>query len=174
MKNPHRFYRPTVAHSKVRLAAAISAILTAAAQLPTPAVAADDIGEIIVTATRRSESISDIPYNISAVGSADIAESGVTDLVGLAHMVPGLVTPDLGPRASNTNGTLTIRGLNASSVNAQDQSLSVPVVSTYVDETPLFANLKMTDIARVESAARPAGHPVRVRVVGRHRADDPQ
>lgn len=157
MKNPHRFYRPTVALSKVRLAAAISAILTAAAQLPTPAVAADDIGEIIVTATRRSESISDIPYNISAVGSADIAESGVTDLVGLAHMVPGLVTPDLGPRASNTNGTLTIRGLNASSVNAQDQSLSVPVVSTYVDETPLFANLKMTDIARVEVLRGPQG-----------------
>ena len=157
MKNPHRFYRPTIAHSKVRLAGAISAILTAAAQLPTPAVAADDIGEIIVTATRRSESISDIPYNISAVGSADIAESGVTDLVGLAHMVPGLVTPDLGPRASNTNGTLTIRGLNASSVNAQDQSLSVPVVSTYVDETPLFANLKMTDIARVEVLRGPQG-----------------
>jgi outer membrane receptor protein involved in Fe transport len=157
MKNPHRFYRPTIAHSKVRLAGAISAILTAAAQLPTPAVAADDIGEIIVTATRRSESISDIPYNISAVGSADIAESGVTDLVGLAHMVPGLVTADLGPRASNTNGTLTIRGLNASSVNAQDQSLSVPVVSTYVDETPLFANLKMTDIARVEVLRGPQG-----------------
>jgi len=72
-------------------------------------------------------------------------------------MVPGLVTPDLGARAGNTNGTLTIRGLNASSVNAQDQSLSVPVVSTYVDETPLFANLKMTDIARVEVLRGPQG-----------------
>lgn len=157
MKNPNQLYRPTIAHSKLRLAGSISAILAAAAQLPTPAVAADDIGEIIVTATRRSESISDIPYNISAIGSADIAASGVTDLVGLAHMVPGLVTPDLGPRASNINGTLTIRGLNASSVNAQDQSLSVPVVSTYVDETPLFANLKMTDIARVEVLRGPQG-----------------
>ena len=88
MKNPHRFYRPTVAHSKVRLAAAISAILTAAAQLPTPAVAADDIGEIIVTATRRSESISDIPYNISAVGSADIGEQRGVGLHGTDHASP--------------------------------------------------------------------------------------
>ena len=91
------------------------------------------------------------------MSSADIADSGVTSLVDLAKMVPGLVTPDLGARASNTNGTLTIRGLNASTVNVQDQSLSVPVVSTYVDETPLFANLKMTDIARVEVLRGPQG-----------------
>jgi outer membrane receptor protein involved in Fe transport len=153
-------YRPdelVAARGKVRLAAAISAILAGMPQLWAPAASADDMGEIIVTATRRSESVSDIPYNISAVGSGDIVDSGVTDLVDLAHMVPGLVTPDLGARAGNTNGTLTIRGLNASSVNAQDQSLSVPVVSTYVDETPLFANLKMTDIARVEVLRGPQG-----------------
>ena len=163
MNQPHRLVKPVGAPSKVRLAAAISAILTSAAPLlASVASAADvadvsDIGEIVVTATRRSESVSDVPYNISAVTGADIVNSGVTDLVDLAHMVPGLVTPDLGPRASNTNGTLTIRGLNASSVNAQDQSLSVPVVSTYVDETPLFANLKMTDIARVEILRGPQG-----------------
>jgi outer membrane receptor protein involved in Fe transport len=166
MNQPHRLVKPVAAHAKVRLAAAISAILTSAtpllASVASAADAADaadvgDLGAIVVTATRRSESVSDVPYNISAVSSADIVNSGVTDLVDLAHMVPGLVTPDLGPRASNTNGTLTIRGLNASSVNAQDQSLSVPVVSTYVDETPLFANLKMTDIARVEILRGPQG-----------------
>jgi outer membrane receptor protein involved in Fe transport len=157
MDNQYRPDELVVARGKVRLAAAISAILTGMSQLWAPAASADDIGEIIVTATRRSESVSDIPYNISAIGSGDIVDSGVTDLVDLAHMVPGLVTPDLGARAGNTNGTLTIRGLNASSVNAQDQSLSVPVVSTYVDETPLFANLKMTDIARVEVLRGPQG-----------------
>ncbi len=151
-----RLSRSAASNGRVRLAAAISAIL-GASPLLSSASSADEIGEIIVTATRRSESVSDVPYNISAVTGADIVDSGVTDLVDLAHMVPGLVTPDLGPRASNTNGTLTIRGLNASSVNAQDQSLSVPVVSTYVDETPLFANLKMTDIARVEILRGPQG-----------------
>jgi iron complex outermembrane recepter protein len=156
MKRQHRIAR-TPPHANIRLAAAISSVLAAGAQLHSPPAAADDMGEIIVTATRRSQSVADIPYNISAVGSADIIDSGVTDLVGLTHMVPGLVSPDLGPRASNLNGTLTIRGLNASSVNAQDQSIAVPVVSTYVDETPLFANLKMTDIARVEILRGPQG-----------------
>jgi iron complex outermembrane recepter protein len=156
MNRQHRIER-AAPHANIRLAAAISTILASGAQLHSPPALAEDMGEIIVTATRRSESVADIPYNISAVGSTDLIDSGVTDLVGLTHMVPGLVSPDLGPRASNLNGTLTIRGLNASSVNAQDQSIAVPVVSTYVDETPLFANLKMTDIARVEILRGPQG-----------------
>jgi iron complex outermembrane recepter protein len=156
MNRQHRIER-AAPHANIRLAAAISTVLATGAQLHSPPALAEDMGEIIVTATRRSESVADIPYNISAVGSTDLIDSGVTDLVGLTHMVPGLVSPDLGPRASNLNGTLTIRGLNASSVNAQDQSIAVPVVSTYVDETPLFANLKMTDIARVEILRGPQG-----------------
>jgi outer membrane cobalamin receptor len=140
-----------------RLAAAIAAILAAGAQLHAAPAVADDIDEIVVTATRRNVSLSDIPYNISAVGAADIAASGVTDLQGLTHMIPGLVAPDFGPRASNINDTLTIRGLNASSVNAESQEIAAPLVSTYVDETPLFANLKMTDIARVEVLRGPQG-----------------
>ena len=142
-----------------RLATSISAILAgAAAQLPSlPAAGAEELDEIIVTATRRSESLSDIPYNISAIGAADIAHSGVTDLQGLARMIPGLVTPDLGTRASDSNNTLTIRGLNASSVNVIEQNTAAPTVSTYVDETPLFVNLKMTDIARVEVLRGPQG-----------------
>jgi outer membrane receptor protein involved in Fe transport len=147
----------TVISTPSRLAAAIAAILAAGAQLHAAPAVADDIDEIVVTATRRNVSLSDIPYNISAVGAADIAASGVTDLQGLTHMIPGLVAPDLGPRASNINDTLTIRGLNASSVNAESQEIAAPLVSTYVDETPLFANLKMTDIARVEVLRGPQG-----------------
>jgi iron complex outermembrane recepter protein len=140
-----------------RLAAAVSAILATGAQVHQATATAAEMDEIIVTATRRDQSVSDIPYNISAIGAADIQGSGVTDLQGLTQMVPGLVSPDLGPRASSMNSALTIRGLNASSVNTQDQNIAAPVVSTYVDETPLFANLKMTDMARVEVLRGPQG-----------------
>ena len=158
MTDPYRPVRPDLCRGRTRLAAAVSAVLAAAAQLQSiQAYAADDLEEIVVTATRRNQTVSDIPYNISAVGAADIAAAGVTDLQGLTHMIPGLVSPDLGPRASNINDTLTIRGLNASSVNAESQEIAAPLVSTYVDETPLFANLKMTDIARVEVLRGPQG-----------------
>jgi iron complex outermembrane recepter protein len=117
----------------------------------------DGLEEIKVTATRHSESISDVPYNISAVSGADIAAAGVTDLTGLTHMIPGLVAPDLGARANSINSDFTIRGLNASAVKAETQQIAAPLVSTYVDETPLFANLKMTDVARVEVLRGPQG-----------------
>jgi outer membrane receptor protein involved in Fe transport len=158
MTHPQRPTPCSAFAAHTRLAAAISTILAAAAQLqPAPVLAADDIEEIVVTATRRNQTVSDIPYNISAVGAADISAAGVTDLQGLTHMIPGLVSPDLGPRASNINDVLTIRGLNASSVNAESQLIAAPLVSTYIDETPLFANLKMTDIARVEVLRGPQG-----------------
>ncbi len=157
MNDPSKPALPAARCRAPRLSAAIAAILAAGAQVTAVPASADDIDEIVVTATRRNVSLSDIPYNISAVGAADIAASGVSDLQGLTHMIPGLVAPDLGARASNINDTLTIRGLNASSVNAESQEIAAPLVSTYVDETPLFANLKMTDIARVEVLRGPQG-----------------
>src|SRR5580700_9520173 len=158
MNDRHRHGVASSVAARTHLAMAISGILGAGTQLhPRPAVAAEELQEIVVTATRRNESISDIPYNISAIGAADITNSGVTDLEGLIHMVPGLVSPDLGTRAGSTNNSLIIRGLNASAVNAETQQIAAPTVSTYVDETPLFANLKMTDIARVEVLRGPQG-----------------
>jgi len=144
--------------ARTHLAVAISGILAAGAQLaPRPTVAAEELEEIVVTATRRNESISDIPYNISAIGAADLANAGVTDLDALMHMVPGLAGPDLGTRADNINNSLVIRCLDASPVNVIAQHLAGPTVSTYIDETPLFVNLKMTDIARVEVLRGPQG-----------------
>jgi iron complex outermembrane receptor protein len=158
MNDRHRDRVASTLVARTHLTVAISGILGAGAQLhPRPAVSAEDLEEIVVTATRRNESISDVPYNISAIGASDIANSGVTDLEGLIHMVPGLVSPDLGTRAGSTNNSLVIRGLNASAVNAETQQIAAPTVSTYVDETPLFANLKMTDIARVEVLRGPQG-----------------
>src|ERR1700689_4316913 len=99
MNDLHRHRAASALVARTQLAVAISSVLGAGAQLHARmAVAAEDLEEIIVTATRRNESISDIPYNISAIGAADIANSGVTDLEGLIHMVPGLVGPDLGTR----------------------------------------------------------------------------
>jgi iron complex outermembrane receptor protein len=122
MTDRYRNPRASKCYPYARLSQCISAILAGAASLHALPANADAMDEIVVTATRRSVSVSDIPYNISAISAADIANSGVTDLQGLTRMIPGLVGPDLGPRASSMNGTFTIRGLNASSVNTQDRS----------------------------------------------------
>lgn len=109
------------------------------------------VQEITVTATRREESVLDVPYNISAVTPAELHNAGADDVEGLSRMIPGLQAPNEGLRG-NELPQFTIRGLNVSQ-NGESSTLpggEAPLVSMYSDDTPLVANLKTTDLARVE------------------------
>jgi iron complex outermembrane receptor protein len=161
-------YRPDsrgVHPSNSALAAAVSLVLgtaptTRAADAPQQRPqAVSGLEEIIVTATRREQTVQDVPYNISAVTGAQLDTAGVTDLTGITRLVPGLQSVDLGPRAASTNSTFIIRGLNTNNPSSQyiAPNLTVPLVSTYIDEVPLFTNLHFTDIERVEVLRGPQG-----------------
>jgi iron complex outermembrane receptor protein len=115
--------------------------------------------EVVVTANRREEDVLSVPYNISAISAQQIEASGVKDLESLTRMVPGLVAADLGPRVNSTNSSLIIRGLNASDQGSNyfGPNLAVPLVSTYLDEVPLFVNFNLTDMERVEVLRGPQG-----------------
>ncbi|NIB42959.1 TonB-dependent receptor [Pseudomaricurvus alkylphenolicus] len=148
----------TVFH-RTSLSAALIAAISGVHIAPANAAQAFELEEIMVTATRRAQSVEDIPYNISAVSGDAIANAGVSDLQSLTRMIPGLTSADLGPRASGINSNLIIRGLNTNSSAASSTvpNLTVPLVSTYVDETPMFVNLKLHDIERVEVLRGPQG-----------------
>lgn len=134
-----------------------------AAALGSTAAHAQDAGpalqEVVVTANRREENVLNIPYNISAISSKQIEAAGVTDVQGLTRMVPGLAAADLGPRVNSTNNNMIIRGLNASDQGFAyfGPNLTVPLVSTYLDEVPLFVNFHLNDIDRVEVLRGPQG-----------------
>jgi iron complex outermembrane recepter protein len=121
--------------------------------------AAPVLEEIVVTANRRAENVLDVPYNISALSAETIESAGIRDLQGLIHLMPGVAAPDLGARATSTNSQIIIRGLNAGDAGASyvAPNLSVPLVSTYVDDTPMFVNLTLADIERVEVLRGPQG-----------------
>ncbi len=119
------------------------------------AVAQTVIEEVVVTATRRSESIQDIPINITALSSTIIERDRLTDLVDVARVVPGMTVVDQGPRSSNT---LTVRGLSVDSIIANDGSNDGgATVGTYVGEIPLYIDLKLNDMERVEVLMGPQG-----------------
>ncbi|MDE2305067.1 MAG: TonB-dependent receptor [Gammaproteobacteria bacterium] len=119
----------------------------------------DSLAEIVVTANRRSESVLDIPYNISAVTGKALAGADVKSLNDIARIVPGVVIPDLGPRANSSNSLIIIRGMNVNDpvASAYLPWGSVPTVSTYVDDVPLFVNLHLFDIQRIEVLRGPQG-----------------
>jgi iron complex outermembrane recepter protein len=123
----------------------------------------DSLGEITVTAQRRTQSVQDIPYNISVIGAADLERSGTTGINGLAHLVPGLTNVDAGPAARGNTNDLTLRGLRTDGPGgAGNNGTDIPAqtvnsVSTYFGETPVFFPIALHDIDRIEVLRGPQG-----------------
>jgi len=132
----------------------------AAADSPTSSRSASssELEEIIVTATRRAESVINIPYNISATTEQQLDEAGVVDFSKLQQVVPGLIYNGGGIREGGSQNGFILRGLNTDRTSTSDSPyLTVSPVSVYIDDTPVFANLHLTDIARVEVLRGPQG-----------------
>jgi len=116
-----------------------------------------DIEEIVVTATRRNATVQDIPYNISAVQGDDLAAAGITNLAALAIRIPGISYTDRGTRGGAFNSGIAMRGLSTEDGRLSGPLGTAPAVGTYLNETPLFANLRLTDLERVEVLRGPQG-----------------
>jgi len=147
------------------LSAAITAALLASGQAVMAQEQTGDtensllMEEIIVTATRRESSIVDVPYNISAV-SGDFLQSGqILTTAEMLRGVPGAQMVDIGARNNGVANTIRIRGLSVDSTvgNADVPMTSVPPVSTYINDTPIYANLILKDLERVEILRGPQG-----------------
>lgn len=114
------------------------------------------VDEIIVTGTRRSESVRDVPFNIQAISSDTLEKTGATDIADFARTVPGLSITDDGPRSGVK---LVLRGLRTGSEAGLE-----PTTTVYVDEVPMDMpyrgaplDLKLVDIERVEVLRGPQG-----------------
>lgn len=112
--------------------------------------------EVVVTASRRETSVQEVPFNLYALGGAALERQRIRNLAELGRWVPGLTVVDQGARASNL---MTVRGLNAISLNASEflDNSSGGTVQTYVGEIPLYLDLKLHDIERVEVLMGPQG-----------------
>jgi outer membrane receptor protein involved in Fe transport len=112
-----------------------------------------DSGEIVVTATRRSISIQDVPINISAIGSDQLARQRIDDVRDIADFTPGMTISDTGP---GSTGTIVLRGLNASDTDSSGASYD-DSLGLYLGEVPLYYDFKLLDISRVETLLGPQG-----------------
>jgi iron complex outermembrane recepter protein len=131
----------------------------------TPAHAAPDsseesgLQEVVVTASRRAVSAQDLPISITAVSGTALEAAGIEDMAGLAHSMAGVNYTDRGPFGGVNGSTLIMRGLNSESTAFQEGLATsvVPPVATYVDDTPLFFNMRLQDLDRVEVLRGPQG-----------------
>jgi iron complex outermembrane receptor protein len=122
------------------------------------ASAAGELDEVIVTAGRREQSVTSVPYNISAVSAEALTRNGVTDILKLARSVPGVAIVDRGPREAGMNNTIVIRGIATGGAGALTPAMpQSDTVSTYIGEAPLYVNMAIKDVERVEILRGPQG-----------------
>jgi iron complex outermembrane receptor protein len=84
--------------------------------------------EIIVTATRREESVEKVPISIHALSQNDLTQAHIQDISDIAAVTPGLLFAGFNGFAS-TNTSISIRGMNVVT--------GASVVGLYVDDTPI-------------------------------------
>jgi outer membrane receptor protein involved in Fe transport len=142
-------------------AAVIAALYSTVSLADNNAAESDNEGlqEVIVTASHREVSAQDLAISITAVTGAELSAQGIQDIASLAHSVAGVNYTDKGPFSGVNGANLIIRGLNSETTSGLPGSASpvVPPVATYVDDTPLFFNLRLQDLDRVEILRGPQG-----------------
>lgn len=135
----------------------LGALCTALSLFPFQVVKAADnefeLEEIIVTATKRSESLQDVPISISAFGEAQLEAYRPTNLEDLGGFVPNMYMPPAGERGVST---ITIRGFGVGISRTSGKGVGVYIDGVYVGGNT-GQNIEMADIARVEVLKGPQG-----------------
>jgi len=113
--------------------------------------------EIVVTATKRSANLQDVPISVAAMTERRLRESGAENLVDAVRNIAGVVMADLGPGQSK----IAIRGFSSGQV-LRDESSRKESVGIYLDESSigiaLFTpDLDLFDLSRLEVLRGPQG-----------------
>lgn len=110
-------------------------------------------GEIIVTAQKRSQRLTDVGITIAAATGDQLKTAGVVDVGQLANIVPGF-------SATTTSNGFPVYSLRGVNFNAS-QASAAPAVSVYVDQGALPFSVMtggiFLDVERVEVLKGPQG-----------------
>lgn len=133
------------------LSSALSLPAYGDAEQKTKAQADEGIERIQVSALRRASTVQEAPLNVTALDGDVMKDQNISELSDIARWVPGLTIPDQGGRGGST---IIVRGLNTNSSGPDSDG---GTVATYAGEIPLFVDMKLIDIQRVEVLIGPQG-----------------
>ncbi|NLS27986.1 Vitamin B12 transporter BtuB [Sphingomonas sp. S2M10] len=123
----------------------------------TPATTEGDspnTADIVVTATRRSERLSNVPIAVSAFGQASLQNSGANDIRQMTQIAPSLLVSSTG---SEANASARVRGIGTVGDNpGLESSVAVFIDGIYRSRTGSGLN-DMGEIERIEVLRGPQG-----------------
>ena len=159
MNSAHNF-------KKTKIATQISSSLIALSALSSPASMAQNsensvgaLEEIVVTATRRSESLQDVSLAIRAIDEKQLDDLRIDSFDDYVALIPGVNAAGQGPGKKE----VFIRGISPGRTAVRIAALgSEPSVANYLDETPTSyagrnVDLYATDLNRIEVLKGPQG-----------------
>ncbi|WP_214622538.1 TonB-dependent receptor [Sphingobium nicotianae] len=116
---------------------------------------AEDGGEIVVTATRKSEALSKVPISVTALTQTEMVKQGLRNVDDIARLTPGVSIRKSGTAVSN----VSIRGISSAA--------GASTIGVYIDDTPIQVRAlgvassimypALFDLERVEVLRGPQG-----------------
>ena len=114
-----------------------------------------DTGDIVVTATRRNEALSDVPLAVSAVTAETLKNSGASDIRALTQVSPSLLVSSTSSEAGA--GVARIRGIGTVGDNpGLESSVAVFIDGVYRSRTSVGLT-ELGAIDRIEVLRGPQG-----------------
>ncbi|MEM9317022.1 MAG: TonB-dependent receptor, partial [Pseudomonadota bacterium] len=140
----------------VRSASRLSLLAALSSPLALQAQETGRIEEVVVTATKRSENLQDVPISITALGQSTLDDLNINDFTGYVQQLPSVSFAQRRPGQAS----LFMRGISEGGNG--NQSLQGPSVAIYLNEQPVTAigfNLDphVYDVERIEVLMGPQG-----------------
>jgi iron complex outermembrane receptor protein len=118
-----------------------------------PPTAADNAGEIVVTAQKRQQNLQDIGVSVTAIGSEQLSILGRQDVTALANEVPNLEVNQYSPTITIFN----IRGVSQNDfTDAQEAPIAFYQDEVYISSLGAISGMNF-DLDRVEVLRGPQG-----------------
>jgi outer membrane receptor protein involved in Fe transport len=121
--------------------------------LAAEAAAAPQLEEVVVTATRREESLSKVPVSVTAITQEGLDLRGIKDIQDVARFTPGIKVDNSGTSNISIRGIASSGGAGTTGIYIDDTPIQMRALAFNPDE----AQPKSFDIERVEVLRGPQG-----------------
>ncbi len=154
-KSRDAFVRVLFLSSILMPVATIAQTAAAPAVAPEAASPSGEIADIVVTAQRRSESLSKVPIAVTAITPAQLETSGIGSTIDLPRITPGLTVGS--STQANAYFTPVLRGVGAlTPAVANDNSVALYVDGVYQSDKTA-SNIDLAAISQIEVLKGPQG-----------------
>ena len=112
-----------------------------------------EVEEVVVTATRREESLQDVALSAQALTTEDLEAAQVTEMSDLGELTPGIsFSPAIG-----SGYFIAVRGSATEAIGASSVAATQTAINGHVVNQSAFADIGFLDAERIEILAGPQG-----------------